>query len=168
MAINHADHDHPATPAARAACRKAMGTDQTMVERNTAILEANRRGELKTNNTVLKGVAPRGRKSREAKPFTIKHEGDLAAEVPHLFSGAIRYAWDKGWTVRSAHPYNDTEKRIEITSEHGTLALVYKSANPNAVWGVFFRPINTSITSRIEAAEVGIVNEGMRRLARGV
>jgi hypothetical protein len=161
MAISHADHDHPATPAARAACRKAMATG-AHVNFNIMQAEATKpRGAAR-----LVGVAKAN--GRGFRSFAINNEGDLAAEVPHVFSNAIRHAWEHGWQVRSADPYNDTEKRVTITSDHGQLALVYKSANPNGVWGVFWRPAGSSLTSRIEAAEVGIVNEGIRRLGDGV
>lgn len=159
MAISHADHDHPATPAARAACRKAMAggcTDPKLAIDGVR----ERRGPVR-----LVGVAKAN--GRGFRAFAIRNEGDLADGVPHVFSGAIRKAWDMGWDVRSAHPYNDTEKRVEVKSDHGTVTLVYKAGNER-VWGVFWRAHNETITHRIEAAEVGIVNEAIRRLAEGV
>ena len=159
MAISHTDHDHANTPAARAKCRKALMADTEAGLRGSAPLKP--KGPVR-----LVGVAKANGTGFRA--FAINDEGDLANAVPHVFSGANRKAWEMGWTVRSAHPYNDTEKRVEVKSPHGTMSLVWKERSPNAVWGVFFRPVNTSITSRIEAAEVGLVNEGIRRLAEGV
>lgn len=162
--INHADHDHPATPAARAACRKAMagGTDPKL-----AVDGVRERAPKAAKGAVrLVGVAKAN--GTGFRSFAINDEGDLAAAVPHVFSSAIRAAWDAKWTVRSAHPYNDTEKRVEIKSDKGTLALVWKDRSPNAVWGVFWRSNTEVITHRILDAEVGIVAEGVRRLAEGV
>lgn len=155
MAISHAGHDHPATPAARAACRKAMGGTAPAPAPKKPVGPIRLVGVAKANGTGFRA-------------FVINNEGDLAAEVPHVFSGAIREAWSKGWKVTSAHPYNDTEKRVEITSDRGTVALVYKAANPNGVWGVFWRATNETITHRITDAPVGIVAEGVRRLAEGI
>lgn len=152
MAISHADHDHPATPAARAACRKAMGGTEAPAKKPAGTVR-------------LVGVAKAN--GRGFRAFAIRNEGDLADGVPHVFSGAIRKAWDEGWVVRSAHPYNDTEKRVEVKSDHGTVTLVYKAGNER-VWGVFWRATNEVITHRITEAEVGIVNEAIRRLAEGV
>jgi hypothetical protein len=58
----------------------------------------------------------------------IRDEGDMA-DVPHVFSSAIRHAWcQDGWTVRYGNPYNDTEKRIIIANGHGDeLELIYKA-----------------------------------------
>ncbi len=153
MAISHAGHDHPATPAARAACRKAMAGSAPAVG---VVLKDGSRGTMT--------VAPRrGRKAAgpDMKPRALRNEGDLAFGVPHEFSNAIRMAWTLGWTVRTGDPYNDTEKRVLITSPAGELALVYKSANPG-VWGVFWRPVGSSVTSRLMDAPV--IAEGMRLL----
>lgn len=161
MAISHADHDHPATPAARAACRKAMA-DGKLVNFNIIQTDATK---PHTRGVRLVGVAKAN--GRGFRAFAIRNEGDLADGVPHVFSGAIRKAWDMGWDVRSAHPYNDTEKRVEVKSDHGTVTLVYKAGNER-VWGVFWRATSEVITHRITEAEVGIVNEAIRRLAEGV
>jgi hypothetical protein len=138
MAINHSGHDHPATPAGRAACRKTMAV-----------------GAVADRKPQVMIVAPRrGRKPAQvdAKPRGIRNIGDMP-DVPHVFSTAIHAAWDNGWTVTTGHPYNDDEKRILITSAAGELALVHRAGNAG-VWGVFWRPVNSSITSRVTDAPV--------------
>lgn len=86
----------------------------------------------------------------------IREEHDMA-DVPHVFSSVIRYAWSKGWNVWRGDPYNDTERRLVIATTYGTASLVWKSANPNGINGQFWRPVHTSITSRIST-----VNELLR------
>jgi hypothetical protein len=51
MAISHAGHNHPATPAARAACRKSTGNPNvTRIESDGLVkTNADRRGLVKTN-----------------------------------------------------------------------------------------------------------------------
>lgn len=123
-------------------------------------------GEV-TVTVRLVDVAPRGKRGPVAvnvKQFTIKNEGDLAAEVPHMFSTAIRHAWEKGWEVKSGHPYNDLEKRVVITSPHGELALVYR-AGQSGVNGVFWRPTNAPVTRRLTVGPV--ISNGMVKLSRG-
>lgn len=176
MAIDHSTHDHPATPAGRAACRKTIGiaTEHSIEDPFTG----------QATVTVLLGVEPRRRKStkggipagfvrgqskldpvqRAARRFTIKDEGDLAAEVPHMFTTAIRHAWEKGWTVKSGHPYNNTEKRIVITSVHGELALVYR-AGQSGVNGVFWRATGAVNTRRLTVGPV--IANGITKLDRG-
>jgi hypothetical protein len=160
--INHANCDHPRTPAGRAACRKAGGPDATMAAKPKTV------GVVKTDGTAGRMiVAPRGRGRRAAgadmKPRALRNEGDLAYGVPHVFSNAIRAAWDAGWDVRTGQPYNDAEKRVEIVSPAGTASFVYRGDN-HGVWGVFWRPADSSVTSCITDAEVGIVAEAIRRL----
>jgi hypothetical protein len=130
MAISHADHDHPATPAARAACRKAMAGGGVVASRIV-------RSRVPAGPVRLVGVEPRktrrtpvvngGAPVAERRRF-IRSEGDLA-DVPHVFSSAIRHAWcQDGWTVQYGNPYNNTEKRIVIGNGHGDeLVLIYKA-----------------------------------------
>lgn len=157
MPMSHADCNHSRTPAGRAACRAGRS-----FEPREAVVQS---GPLAGATVRLVDVAPRRQPvSKNVKPFSIKNEGDLAAEVPHVFSTAIRHAWEKGWEVRSGHPYNDTEKRIVITSDQGALALVYKAGTPG-VNGVFWRPWNTSVTRRLTVGPV--IANGITKLDRG-
>lgn len=78
----------------------------------------------------------------------IRAEHDMA-DVPHVFSNVIRFAWTQGWEVWRGDPYNDTERRLVIATTYGTASLVWKSANPNGINGQFWRPVHTSITSRV-------------------
>lgn len=160
MAISHADHDHPATPAARAACRKSMASGASV-------------GPVKATGTVrLVGVEPRrARRVNGAAPVAerrrfIRDEGDMPG-VPHVFSAAIRHAWHQdGWDVQHGNPYNDTEKRIVIDNGHGDqLVLVYK-AGQHHVNAVFYHPAKVPTDRRrgIKVGEAPHVATGLRML----
>lgn len=163
MAISHADHDHPATPAARAACRKAMGGTT-----NTAARPA-------VGTVRLVGVEPRktrraatvngGAPVAERRKF-IRDEGDMPG-VPHVFSAAIRHAWhQEGWTVQHGNPYNDTEKRIVIGNGHGDeLVLIYK-AGQHHVNAVDYHPAKADGDRRrgIRVGQAPHVATGLRML----
>jgi hypothetical protein len=148
MAIDHSAHDHPATPAARAACRKMMAAMETAASGGT-IVTTGTKARPAVGAVRLVGVEPRrarrvatvngGAPVAERRRF-IRTEGDMA-DVPHVFSSAIRHAWvQDGWTVRYGNPYNNTEKRIVIDNGHGDeLELIYK-AGQHHVNAVDYRP----------------------------
>lgn len=164
MAMSHADCDHPRTPAGRAACRAAGGPRPTGEH-----IDVTGPRLAETKRSPIVAVAPRGRARRapavvDAKPRAIRTIGDMP-NVPHVFSSAITAAWENGWDVRTGHPYNDTEKRVLITSAHGELALVWRDGTPHVVWGVFWRPGKSSITHRLTTGP--IVSNGIVKLQRG-
>jgi hypothetical protein len=100
-------------------------------------------------------LAPAPKRPRKAATRALKAPHDLA-DVPHAFGSVIRWAWEAGFEVRTANPYNDTERRVEITSEHGWLTLVWKAATPNGINGSFWRPQGSSVTSKLMSVNVGI------------
>lgn len=173
MAISHADHDHPATPQARAACRKQMRADNFPIMTNAEVVT--KMGPVKATGTVrLVGVEPRGRRRatvngaepiRERRRF-IRDEGDMA-DVPHVFSAAIRHAWhQEGWTVRYGNPYNATEKRILIDNGHGDeLELIYK-AGQHHVNAVNYLPVKVDGERRrgYRVGEAPVVASGLAML----
>lgn len=150
MAIDHSSHDHPATPAARAACRRILGAVCTcggnaatdgpvLIHSHTCPMKPTGVGSAR-----LMAVEPRGRARRV---------GDMP-DVPHVFGEIIHRAWTEGWAVTTATPYNADERRVEIVSDAGTAQLVWRSNQPHGVTAVWFRPCNTSIVSRIDDAPV--------------
>jgi hypothetical protein len=145
MGMSHENCNHPRTPAGRAACRKLGGP-----------------GAASTTPTVAKVTTKTatGKRTRGGWPAVgderkryLRAEHDLA-DVPHVFTAAIRYAWTKNWDVVATRMI-PTEKTVQITSEHGCMALVWKDANPHAV-GAMWRPINSSITSKLATVNVGL------------
>lgn len=157
MAINHAGHDHPATPAARAACRKRMSNGQSprdeSAERALAGITTTPAQMTVVPRTRGDGGVVRG--AKRAKPSTvnvkrtntqIKSIGDLA-DVPRMLAYGVRLAWANEWTVRVGEQFNDTERRIVIDGPVAEIALVWRPSLPDGVWGVFVR--KTSITHRV-------------------
>lgn len=163
MAMSHANCGHPRTPAARAACRKAGGSTPhpdalaSSVVTSTETVEAARR--IRATNPT-----PRTRKARTGdlkRPGTqLRTIGDLA-DVPTVFTPAIKSAWDRNWIVRVGDQFNESERRVELFGTWGVMSVVWKVANPNGVNGVFFRPSDSSITKRINGVNTAL------RLAAG-
>lgn len=180
--IDHSNCSHPRTPAGRAGCRKA-GTWQEAA--GIKPLKANKptdcpggdghdehlalNGECPWCGAVKPAEKPRKARStrggtdapdagRSARTRALKAEHDLA-DVPHVFTAVIRWAWERGLEVRTANPYNETERRIEIKASQGVGTLVWRHTNPNGINGQFWRPNDTSVTSRVST-----VNELMRRM----
>lgn len=156
MAIDHSSHDHPATPAARAACRRTLGAGTPAI-RTVPMTDATT-GLIRDGAGRLMAVEPRGRARRapvtaDAKPRAIRGIGDMP-DVPHVFGEIIHRAWTMGWDVTTATPYNADERRVEITSTAGTAQLVWRANQPHGVTAVWFRPCNTSVASRVDGAPV--------------
>lgn len=144
---SHAGHDHPATPAARAACRRTGGAQVAP----KATVEATQRPTKAT---------ARATRTRDTVRRVIASTGDLGGlAVPHAFSSVIRWAWDRGLEVRTGDIYTDDQRSVTITSDHGWLTLTWRSTQPNGVHAVSYRPRGTSV-----ATQLPTVNEGMRAL----
>lgn len=164
MAISHKDHDHPNTPAARAACRKAIergdgpkgGVKLNADLANPVRKLAESAGIVKPA-TVWAGVKPKGRGATKVKassknlkrPGTqLRTIGDLP-DVPRMLAYGCRLAWANDWEVRVGDSFNDNEARIVIDGTHAEIALVWKPSVPDGVWGVFVRNRKSSVTNRI-------------------
>lgn len=169
MAISHADHDHPNTPAARAACRKQMTNGDTPLTGNpipktlagimnqalapaTLTVVPRKRGD----GGVVKGLKaakPDGDqgtvKGTKVKAYErpIKTAGDLPADVPAHFATTISSAWDLGYPVVEGLRLNDGETRILIGGPVAQVALVFNGADS----GVFVRSVTSSITHRVDS-----------------
>jgi hypothetical protein len=141
---SHTGHDHPATPAARAACRRSGGAPETTVEAPQRPAKAVKRSGGTRNHT--------GR--------AIRNTGDLGAlAVPHVFGSVIRWAWDHGHPVHTGNTYNDDDRTVIIVSPHGYLTLTWRGTQPNGVHAVAYRPGGTSVWTRLTT-----INEGIRAL----
>lgn len=141
---SHTGHDHPATPAGRAACRRAGGAPEATVE---------------APQTSAKARSPRAA-SVGTPHRKIASTGDLGGlAVPHVFGAVIRWAWDHGHDVRTGDTYTDDQRTIVIKSDHGWLTLTWRGSRPNGVHAVSFRPVGTSV-----ATQLPTINEGIRAL----
>lgn len=165
MAINHNGHDHPATPAGRAACRKAMAAGTTPAPAKPG----------KAKITVLpKG----GRKPIPAKGVQ-GPDGDMAAEgwrvrgtaipqdskllgVPAYVAEAIKLAWSNDWYVRVGDLWGKSGKSVVIVNGDRDDSVPTRELgigwNSTGIKAVFIRVDG-------EATTVPSLNEGLRQLA---
>lgn len=165
MAISHADHDHPNTPAARAKCRKAMGATPGVSFKDNAVRKlAEQAGVVKPPQMTVvprrrgDGGVVKGMQATEPKAAVrrlkvagvlITRIGDLA-DVPAVLATEVRRAWKLDWTVQAGHPFNDDERRIVITGPKAEIALVWDS---NGRTGTFVRRHDSSITRRLDTPD---------------
>lgn len=168
MAISHKDHDHPNTPGARAACRKAMQinaeggftavqkriVDQTVKAAQMTVVPR-RRGD----GGVVKGMQAHGPtlKRENAK---IKGIRDLA-DMPQMLAYAVRLAWAADLEVVAGHPFNDTEANVIIKGPAAHITLMWKVARPNGISKMRIRPVDSSVcagdaTSAQQAVDIAL------------
>lgn len=155
MAISHDGHDHPATPAGRAACRKAMaaGNAPAATGKPAKMTVVPR---TKGDGGVVKGLKASASTRNLKKPGTrLKDIGDLP-DVPRMLAHGARLAWAEGWEVKVGEQFNDLEARIVCAGPTAELALVWKPSLPHGVWGVFVRPWDSSITHRVNDIQSGV------------
>lgn len=159
MAISHADHNHPNTPAARAACRKAMAKGDMILDLATGdrkpaqmTVVPRKRGD----GGVVKGLqatSPKTAGGNLKKPGThLRTIGDLA-DVPRMLAHGVRMAWAADWDVVVGQPFNDTEARITIKGDQADIALVWRPSLPEGVWGIFIRNWNSSVTFKVNSIQ---------------
>lgn len=164
MAISHADHDHPNTPAARAACRKRMNNGQSPRNESAerALAEAvgiiNKPAQMtvvprtKRDGGVVKGMKAAAPKNTKKTGTLIKDIGDLP-DVPRMLAYGVKMAWAVDWEARVGDPFNDNEARVVIQGESAEIALVWRPSLPDGVWGVFVRNWDSSITYRVDSVQ---------------
>jgi hypothetical protein len=166
MAISHADHDHPNTPAARAACRKRMNAGQSPRDEATERALAGivkpvkmtvvprRRGD----GGVVKGMIA-AKPTATKKPGTrVKNIGDLP-DVPRMLAYCAKLAWAEGWEVRIGEPFNDNEAHLVITGPVAEITAIWRVNLPNGIWALHMRKLDSSkgsgkASSALEAIEM--------------
>lgn len=169
MAISHADHDHPNTPAARAACRKRLANGQSprdeATERalNHPVRKLAEEAGL-TNKPGVWHVKPKGKVPTAAKNVKrentrIKNRSDLA-DVPHALVHGIEEAWARDLDVLVGDKFRDDEARIVIKGEVCQISLVWKVGNPHGVWAIWVRNWDSSKGYKVSSvAEAFTVSE---------
>jgi hypothetical protein len=160
MAISHKDHDHPNTPAARAACRKAMtATDYVTGATPDGVVGVatpakmtvvpRRRGD----GGVVKGMkaAGPGRTLKRSNTL-VKSEGDLA-DMPRMLAYGVRLAWAADLDVVVGEKFNEAERRILIKNEVGEVALTWRENRPEGIWAIWVRNYDSSRQFTVESVQ---------------
>lgn len=160
MAISHADHDHPNTPAARAACRKAMAkivNDGSTMNRSFAKSRAEQPARIAKVEPMGRGSG-RYRKSGDqgvvkgtkvkAYETPIRTAGDLPADIPANLVRTIEAAWAAGLPVVEGMRLNEAETRILIGGPVAQVSLVFNAGGDS---GVFVRATSSSVTRRVDS-----------------
>lgn len=156
MAISHKDHQHPNTPAARAACRKAMGPQS--VEPGAVRKLAEQAGIVKPAKLTVvprrkgDGGVVKGMKNVKRTNTHLKAEHDLA-DVPKILAYGIRLAWAADLDVTVGERFNDAEKRVLIHADRAEIALVWRESNPNGVHAIFVRNWDSSVTFKVDSIQ---------------
>jgi len=167
MAISHADHGHPNTPAARAACRKRITAGQSPLDKSAERALAEAAGVVKaaTTKPATWNVVPKGGKKPVALKNVkrtnslIKNRSDLA-DVPHALVHGIEEAWTRDLDVRVGDRFRDDEARITIQAELCEIALVWKVANRHGVHAIWVRNWDSSRQFKVNSvAEAFMVSE---------
>lgn len=156
MAISHADHDHPNTPAARAACRKAMGATGAPVGAVRKLAE--QAGIVKpAKMTVVPrkrgdGGVVKGMKDAGPERF-LRVPSDIPVDCPAPLHFAITRAWENGWDVIEGYKLNDMENRILIAGTIAQVSVVWNAAGFSAI---FIRRLDSSVTHRADSAQAAM------------
>jgi len=179
MAISHKDHDHPNTPAARAACRKRMAKGQSPLDapteralnpmREEAGIMPVRHSQEEIEKidrrrgavwTVKPKVNNRGAlKSTKRINSLIKNRSDMA-DVPRALVHGIEEAWARDLDVRVGDRFRDDEARVVIQAELGEISLVWKVTNPHGINAIFVRNWDSSRIFKVNSvAEAFTVTE---------
>lgn len=151
MAISHADHDHPNTPAARAACRKQMSvqphdasTGTTPVARPAKMTVVPR---TRGDGGVVKGLKntkPKAAtKTLKRENTRIKSVSDLA-DMPQMLAYAVKLAWAADLAVVAGHPFNDQEAHIVIQGSVAHITCMWRVSQPHGIYDMHVRPVDSS------------------------
>lgn len=156
MAISHADHNHPNTPAARAACRKRMAAGQSPRDESAERALA---GVKPAKMTVVPrkrgdgGVVKGLKESATKRPNThLRTIGDLA-DVPAMLAYGVRLAWAADLDVIVGDKFNDTEARIVIKADRGEIALTWRVATPNGIHAIWVRNYDSSRQFKVDSVQ---------------
>lgn len=183
MAISHAGHSHPATPAGRAACRKALAGGvkpaDVCTECGETLVTGVGWGHADPKHDTHMGIRPRTDISSEgagpvkpAKKRGTRHIGSKAikkpgshlgaewdlADVPHTMTPAIRHAWaHEDWAVVVGDRFDSDTRKVVIKTPHGSITLVWSTRNPNGIHKVWWWAPGSSLW------DVVTVNDALRR-----
>lgn len=160
MAISHKDHDHPNTPAARAACRKAMASSIEIGATPDTIAAAfNKKPAQVTvvprkrgDGGVVKGMQAAAPKNVKRPNTLIKADHDLA-DVPRMLAYGVRLAWAADWDVKVGDRFNENEARIEIHGDLGIVSLVWRDKRPDGIYAIWVRNFDSSKQFKVDSVQ---------------
>lgn len=167
MAISHADHNHPNTPAARAACRKRMAAGQSPRDESAerALAGIVKPAQLtvvprtRGDGGVVKGLkatAPKtSTKALKRTNTHIRADHDLA-DVPRMLAYGVRLAWAADWDVLVGDRFNVEEARIVIKGDLADISLVWKDSNPEGLNAIWIRHQDSSKQFKVESVQHAI------------
>jgi hypothetical protein len=160
MAMSHVGHDHPATPAGRAACRKAMASGSTPVVTKKV-----------TTTTKAKPVnKPEADPEKPAKkvkgdteqawriPLTAIPDGSSLLGMPAYVAEFIKLAWRSEWRVDVGPVWHrDGRRSVRVSTYRGEV-IVRWTREGNGITSVVW-------SSDVDATDqLGSLNEGIRKL----
>lgn len=173
MGASHENCEHPRTPAGRAWCRANGGPGSGAVwgslSDNEPTMKAARLGRRYQEAVADPDQAATQRKLDKALAYLDTPKRRRASEpkvsitdLPRIFRTAVDWAKANGCAIDALPGRNDSV-RVQLTRTNvGTLTLTYSHATPDGVHAVSWRPVGTSVTSR-----VANVNEGLTKLKGG-
>lgn len=154
MAINHKNHDHPNTPAARAVCRKAMGSVDYVAGATPDPVVGN---AVPAKLTVVPrkrgdGGVVQGLRNSKRPNTHLRADHDLA-DVPRMLAYGVRLAWAADLDVLVGDRFNDEEARIVIKADKGEISLVWRDKRPEGIWKIWVRNYDSSKQYVVESVQ---------------
>lgn len=143
MAISHKDHNHPNTPAARAACRKAIaggGGDPrvTRIESDGSSARMTVVPRRRGDGGVVKATKAADPRNVKRPGTHLRNIGDLP-DVPAMLAYCARLAWAEGWEVTTGHKFNEDEATILIHGPKAEITAIWRVSQPNGIWALHLR-----------------------------
>lgn len=163
MAVNHAGHDHPATPAGRAACRKAKGGVPITAEdraRGKAAAKITKR--LAAEKASVEPVPEKKVKGDTEQLWRVRltgiPEGSSLLGMPAYVAELIKLAWRQEWRTEVGNVWHaDGRRSVVVKSYRGDLVVRWTRGG-NGITSVEWR-------SDVDGSEeLGSMNEGIRKL----
>lgn len=156
MSISHAGHNHPATPAARATCRKLMeGSGGTPTKqrieaggqvRKAKAPSAATKAAIVADNATANASGKLSKKALKTPGTVLRRVADMG-DVPAVMAPLVRLTWERDdWVAMIGKRFDDEQRHVYVGTPHGQITLVWSTTNPNGLHKVWWRPLNTSLT----------------------
>lgn len=188
MAMSHAGHNHPATPAGRAACRKGLGKvipgnpptivakDQAQAKRTAKAMDTTITAEDRARGKAAAKITKQHAAARDNAvpekkikgdtqqswrvPLTDIPDGSSLLGWPVYVSEAVRLAWRNGWRTEVGRQWKtDGARSVVIKSTRGDLTIHWTHGGPGITSVVW-----SSAFGQHGPMELTSMNEGLRLL----
>jgi hypothetical protein len=159
MAMSHAGHNHPATPAGRAACRKAGATEENRVD---AVVKSRTKSKPAVKKADAEPVPERKVKGDTEQLWRVRltgiPEGSSLLGMPAYVAELIKLAWRQEWRTEVGNVWHaDGRRSVVVKSYRGDLVVRWTRGG-NGITSVEWR-------SDVDGSEeLGSMNEGIRKL----